>query len=66
MEPWQQEEVRQAKWDRFVEHLPVCGCCCRSIYPKGIFYELRMPKETVIVCADCKSDMDESKQILEQ
>ena len=66
MEPWQQEEARQAKWDKIVKHLPVCGCCSRKIYPRGIFYKLKIKKEKVIVCEDCKTDMDESKQILEQ
>ena len=64
-DPVCQEEKRQADWDRFVEKLPVCGCCGHSIYPQDIFYKLKIQKETIVVCADCKSDMDEGKQFLE-
>ncbi len=66
MELWQQEDTRQAKWDNIVKHLPVCGCCYRKIFPNNVFYELKIKKEQIIVCEDCKTDMDESKQILEQ
>ena len=58
--------MRQAKWDKFVESLPVCGCCVRKIFPHNVFYELKIKKEKVIVCEKCKINMDESKQILEQ
>lgn len=64
--PHQQEERRQAAWDRLVEDLPVCGCCGHSVYPNDIFYELKVKKETIIVCADCHSDMVLSETILEK
>lgn len=65
MEPWQQEEQRQKAWDKVVEDLPVCGCCEHSVYPNDIYYELKVKGNLIIVCADCHSEMELSKQILE-
>lgn len=66
-DPVYQEDRRQREWDKFVENLPVCGCCGRSVYPNSVYYELDMmiKKETIIVCEACKSDLDESERILD-
>lgn len=62
-----QEEEQQKEWDEFVDDLPVCGCCGRSVYPHSALYELniKIKKEIIIVCEDCKSDMDETKRLLD-
>ena len=60
-DPVYQEERRQAEWDRFAEHLPVCSCCGCSVYPGDHYYETR----SSIVCAGCKIDLDENERILE-
>lgn len=60
-DPVYQEEQRQKDWDDFVEDLPVCSCCGRGVYPHGRFYE----KNQIILCFDCKVDLDESERILE-
>ena len=65
-DPVYQEERRQAAMDSFVEDLPVCGCCKRSVYPHSKFYELKVEGNRIIVCQDCKSDLDMSEMILEE
>ncbi len=66
MEPWQQEDLRQANWDKQVNDLPACGCCKRKVYPGDTVYKLTIGRQIITVCADCKIDMDDSVQILEQ
>ncbi|MBO7251776.1 MAG: hypothetical protein J6V25_04025 [Oscillospiraceae bacterium] len=65
MKPHEEAERSEAKWDRFIEDLPECGCCCKSVYPHTRYYELRVKNDRIIVCADCKSDLDMSETILE-
>ena len=60
-DPIFQEERRQSEWDHFVEDLPVCSCCRRSVYPGDHYHETR----TIIVCASCMEDLMENECILE-
>lgn len=62
LEPYELEEQRQKEWDEFVENLPACSCCGRSVFPHDTFYE----KNQIIICFDCKVDLDESERILEE
>lgn len=61
-DPVGQEERRQQVWDRFARRLPVCSCCAHTIYPGDRFYE----RSGIILCADCKVDLDDSERVLEE
>lgn len=61
-DPVRQEEDRQTQEDRFVEDLPVCSCCGRSVYPGDVYYEHR----SIIVCSGCKIELEENERILDK
>lgn len=39
---------------------PVCGCCGHHIYSGEFFWILNRIKEEIVVCSDCKAEMDSS------
>lgn len=45
---------------RNTDHFPVCGCCRKNIYPKEKFYVLNMITDEIIICSDCKRELDDS------
>lgn len=64
-EAYYQEERRQAIADKRAEHFPICGCCGHYIYPRESFYTLNIIRDEIIVCYDCKQEMDSSVCIVE-
>lgn len=42
------------------DHFPVCDCCGHYIYPKEKFYVLNMITNEIIICSDCKRELDDS------
>lgn len=65
-DPVYQEERRQLQADRAVSQRPVCDCCFKPVKPGRPYYKLSVLKELCTICEDCKEDLEESKQILEQ
>lgn len=64
-DPAVQEERHQAAVDRFTERLPVCDCCFKSVYPEEIYYPFTVRKERYIMCATCKSSLDDNGVFVE-
>lgn len=64
-DPVYQEDRRQADYDKWIQRLPVCGCCGSRIYPGGQFYELDVGKNAVIVCEECAEEMIDNPCIVE-
>lgn len=60
-DPVYQEERRQAEWDRFAEHLPVCTLCRRRLYPGDKFHTACY----MIVCTFCKDELDDNEDVVE-
>lgn len=48
-EPYEQEEARQAEWDRKCATAPRCDHCGSSIYPHDTYLEI----EGMIFCEPC-------------
>lgn len=40
LEPYEQEERRQAEWDRKCAAAPRCSCCGGSVYPYDTYTEI--------------------------
>lgn len=59
-DPISQEERRQAQMDQHAKHFPVCGCCGHYVYSHEKFWTLNVRKSELIVCEDCKAEMDDS------
>lgn len=64
-DPVYQEERRQAEADRRAECFPTCGCCGHKIYPHEKFWVLLVIKDELIVCEDCRTEMEDSVCIVE-
>lgn len=60
-DPVRQAEEREEAWDCFVEDLPICRCCGRSVYPGDHYSETRH----VVVCQSCMEELRENERILE-
>lgn len=58
-DPADQEDKRQAEWDKFADNLPVCGCCGRSIYTGSRYCMLNVRGEYLNVCESCKDRMED-------
>ena len=65
-DPVFQEERHQNAVDRFVEHLPVCDCCFKSVYPEEVYYPFSVHKKRFIMCSNCKTDLDDSGVFFEK
>lgn len=64
-DPVYQEERRQADFDRWASHFPICNCCGAHIYTGGQFYKLDVGKDTLTVCGECASEMMDNPFIVE-
>lgn len=64
-DPVSQAERREQEWDQFLNTLPRCSCCGEPIQPGKHFWVLKVIKNTLIVCKDCKDDMEENEDIVE-
>lgn len=64
-DPVIQEDRQQAVMDRRAEYFPICGCCGHYIYPREKFYVLNVRKNELIVCEECKAEMDDSVCVVE-
>lgn len=61
MEPYEEAERLEAKWDKFVETLPRCTLCRRVLYPGDKFHAACHQ----IVCPACKEELDENEDMVE-
>ena len=61
MEPYEEAERLEAKWDKFVETLPCCALCRRVLYPGDKFHTAYHQ----VVCPSCKEELDENEDMVE-
>ena len=61
-DPVRQEEERQADWDRFVEKLPVCTLCRKTILPGGRMHTAGL----MVVCSSCVEELNDDYEIVEE
>lgn len=50
LEPYEQEDRRQAEWDRRCEMYPHCICCGRSVYCWDTYHTVA---DEFIFCENC-------------
>lgn len=60
-DPVYQEEHRQAELDKFLDSLPCCTLCNRTLYPGDKFHTASY----MIVCPSCVEELNENKDIVE-
>ena len=61
-DPIYQAEEREAKWDRYVEKLPVCTLCRSRIFPGSKIHTACC----MVVCASCVETLNDDYEILEE
>lgn len=61
-DPVIQEEKWQAEWDRFVEKLPACTVCRKTIFPGQKYHTAGC----LIVCPSCMEELNENTEIVEE
>lgn len=64
-DPVYQAERREANWDRLLDTLPKCGCCGEPIMPGSRFWRLWVKENLINVCAECKGDMENNEECVE-
>lgn len=61
-DPVYQEEQRQAKWDRFIDKLPVCTLCRKLLLPGQKIHTASF----MVVCSSCVEELNENVEIVEE
>lgn len=60
-DPVSREEKRQSEWDAFVEKLPACTLCHKTLFPGEKFHDAGH----LIVCSSCVEELNENSYIVE-
>ena len=60
-DPAEQEDHRQADWDRFADRLPVCALCQKKLFPGDKFHAAGC----MCVCSPCVEELNENIEIVE-
>lgn len=64
MEPFEQEERRQAEWDN--QPHADCDCCGHRIYAGERLYRIAYRRDMILTfCEDCKTTLDDSEEVFE-
>lgn len=60
-DPVRQAERREAEWDNFIEKLPACTLCRKTLFPGEKFHTASY----MIVCHSCVEELNENIEIVE-